>query len=64
MAQLMQDDVMVKNLTEATDTKVKKEVEITEAIAFAGKSEDTDKLINAIHNIQKTGLDVQGCSFK
>lgn len=57
-------DHLTGNIEKVVDkNKDCKTCDLLEAIAFEGISTDTDKLIKAIHNIQKTGLKVEGCEF-
>lgn len=56
---------MLKNLSDQKDdSKPDYDDDILEAVAFQGKNEDTEKLIKALHNIQKTGLNIDGCDVK
>lgn len=51
MANLMQDDTLIKNLSVSEKKDQNDDSDILKATVFKGKSEDTDKLINALHNI-------------
>lgn len=60
LATLMDDQEMLKNLKVEKKKDDDGDFDILQAAAFQGKNEDTDKLITALHNIQRTGLRIEG----
>jgi hypothetical protein len=66
IATLMKDKVLTKGLTgKKSDLDAERgDCDILEAAINQGMSKETDKLINALHTIQKTGLNIPGCDFK
>jgi hypothetical protein len=65
MATIMEDKIMVQNLDENNNNQINtNDGDILEAIVKEGMSEDTEKLVKSIHNIQKTGLKHEKANFK
>lgn len=65
MATLMEDEDMLKNLSVEGDAKNDcDDGDVLEAVAFSGTNDDTEKLVKALHTIQKTGLNIDGCDVK